>query len=148
MVLSHVSVAIRAGEFIGVFGPNGAGKTTLLHAILGLAASIGGEIKVLGRPPTRGNRDAGYLPQQRASVAELRLRGWDFVASALYGERWGLPLPGAGRRREVGSAIATVEAEISPAGFCASFRVANCSGCCWRKRCSASQNCCCWMNRC
>jgi zinc/manganese transport system ATP-binding protein len=111
IILSDVSVAIRSGEFIGVFGPNGAGKTTLLHAILGLLRPSSGEIKVLGRPPRRGNRDAGYLPQQRASVADLRLRGWDFVASALHGERWGVPLKGRAGRREVDRAIATVEAE-------------------------------------
>jgi zinc/manganese transport system ATP-binding protein len=111
IILSDVSVAIRPGEFIGVLGPNGAGKTTLLHAILGLLPPSAGEIRVLGAPPTRGNRDAGYLPQQRASVAELRLRGWDFVASALHGERWGVPLEGRAGRREVGRAIATVEAE-------------------------------------
>ena len=111
IILSDVSFAIRPGEFIGVFGPNGAGKTTLLHAILGLLRPSTGEIKVLGRPPTRGNRDAGYLPQQRASVADLRLRGWDFVASALHGERWGVPLKGRAGRGEVDRAIATVEAE-------------------------------------
>jgi zinc/manganese transport system ATP-binding protein len=108
-VLSEVSVAVRLGEFVGVFGPNGAGKTTLLHAILGLLRPSAGEIKVLGEPPTRGNRDAGYLPQQRASVADLRLRGWDFVASALHGERWWLPLAGSAGRREVDQAIATVD---------------------------------------
>ncbi len=110
-ILSDVSVAIKAGEFIGVLGPNGAGKTTLLHAILGLLRPLAGEIKVLGRPPTRGNRDAGYLPQQRTSVTDLHLRGWDFVASALQGERWGIPLKGPVGRREVDRAIATVEAE-------------------------------------
>jgi zinc/manganese transport system ATP-binding protein len=109
-VLSDVSLAIRPGEFIGVFGSNGAGKTTLLHAILGLLRPSTGEIKVLGDPPARGNRDAGYLSQQRTSVSDLSLRGWDFVASALHGERWGLPLIGRAGRHEVERVIATVEA--------------------------------------
>ena len=104
-------MAIRSGEFIGVFGPNGAGKTTLLHAILGLLRPSAGEIKVLGARPARGNPGAGYLAQQRTSVADLTLRGSDFVASALHGERWGLPLPGRVGRREVDRAIATVEAQ-------------------------------------
>jgi zinc/manganese transport system ATP-binding protein len=112
LVLADVSVAIRAGEFIGVFGPNGAGKTTLLHSILGLLRPSAGEIKVLGTPPARGNPAAGYLPQQRTSVADLCLRGWDFVASALHGERWGLPLTGRAGRHEVERAIATVEAQV------------------------------------
>src|SRR6516165_4863003 len=91
-VLADVSIAIRTGEFIGVFGPNGAGKTTLLHAILGLIRPRAGELRVLGATPSRGNRDAGYVPQHCASVADLRLSGWDFVAGAFHGQRWGLSL--------------------------------------------------------
>jgi zinc/manganese transport system ATP-binding protein len=111
IVLSDVSVAIRSGEFVGVFGPNGAGKTTLLHAILGLLRPAAGEIRILGRPPARGNSVVGYLSQRRTSVADLFLRGADFVASALHGEQWGLPLLGGEGRRAVQKALATVEAE-------------------------------------
>ena len=82
VILNEVSATVRSGEFIGVFGPNGAGKTTLLRAILGLLPPLAGEIRIFGQPPGRGNRVAGYLPQQRAAVADLPLRGWDFVASA------------------------------------------------------------------
>jgi zinc/manganese transport system ATP-binding protein len=110
-VLADVSAAIRPGEFIGVFGPNGAGKTTLLHAILGLLRPAAGEIRVLGAKPRRGNRAAGYLPQQRAAVADLPLCAWDFVASALDGERWGLPLIGRSGRQVVDRAIAMVGAD-------------------------------------
>ena len=110
-VLAEVSIAIRAGEFVGVFGPNGAGKTTLLHAILGLIRPMSGELRVFGAAPARGNRDAGYLPQQRASVADLRLRGWDFVASALHGERWGLALHGRTAVTEVDRVVAMVHGE-------------------------------------
>lgn len=111
VILSDVSVAIRPGEFVGVFGPNGAGKTTLLHAILGLIRPTAGQVHVFGVTAGGGNRDAGYLPQRRASVADLRLRGWDFVASAVRGERWGLPLPGRSGARDVERVIATVEAQ-------------------------------------
>ncbi len=110
IVLAEISAAIRPGEFIGVFGPNGAGKTTLLQAILGLLRPASGAIRVLGAMPRRGNRAAGYLPQQRAAVCDLPLRAWDFVASALDGERWGLALVGRRGRREVDQAIATVGA--------------------------------------
>jgi zinc/manganese transport system ATP-binding protein len=110
-VLTDVSVAIRAGEFIGVFGPNGAGKTTLLHAILGLLRPSAGEVKVFGASPARGNRASGYLPQHRTSVADLCLRGWDFVASAHHGERWGVALAGRAGRRDVDRAIAAVDAQ-------------------------------------
>ena len=111
VVLSDVTAAIKTGEFIGVFGPNGAGKTTLLHAILGLVRPTAGELRVLDATPMRGNRDAGYLPQNRAPVADLRLRGRDFVASALRGEQWGLPFAGVRGGDEVDRVIATVEAQ-------------------------------------
>ncbi len=105
-----MSAAIRQGEFIGIFGPNGAGKTTLLHAILGLLKPASGAIRVLGVTPTRGYRAAGYLPQRRSALTDHRLRGWDFVASAYHGERWGLPLISQAGQRDVAWAIDTVEA--------------------------------------
>jgi zinc/manganese transport system ATP-binding protein len=111
-VLTDVSATIRSGEFIGVFGPNGAGKTTLLQGILGLLQPSAGAIRVFGAPPGRGNRAAGYLPQQRhGAVADLPLRGWDFVASAFNGERWGLPRLGRAGRESVTAAIETVGAQ-------------------------------------
>jgi zinc/manganese transport system ATP-binding protein len=111
VVLSEISAAIRPGEFIGVLGPNGAGKSTLLHAILGLLRPASGELKVLGMRPGHGNRAVGYLPQLHSSVADLRLRGWDFVASAFRADRWGLPLVDRSGRREVDLAIEMVDAQ-------------------------------------
>ncbi len=110
VIVSELSVVIQPGEFIGIFGPNGAGKTTLLHAILGLFRPSSGDILIFGATPSRGDRDAGYLPQQRSHVADFRLSGRDFVGCALHGERFGLPLLGKGGS-EVDWAIETVEAE-------------------------------------
>jgi zinc/manganese transport system ATP-binding protein len=110
-ILAAVSADIRSGEFIAVLGPNGAGKTTLLQAILGLLPPVAGEIRIFGTRPRRGNRAAGYLPQQRTAAADLPLRGWDFVASALNGERWGLPLIGRRGRQETDWALETVAAQ-------------------------------------
>ena len=109
-VLADVSASIGEGEFVGVFGPNGAGKTTLLHAILGLLPPASGAIRVFGKPPGNGTTLAGYLPQKRSAIGDLRLRGWDLVASAYEGHRWGPPLLGSRGRREVAWALATVEA--------------------------------------
>ncbi|MGC2825942.1 MAG: ABC transporter ATP-binding protein [Pseudolabrys sp.] len=91
IVLSDVSFNIEAGEFIGVLGPNGAGKTTLMRAILGLLPPTSGSVKVFGHTPERGNPAIGYLPQLRTVLPDLRVRGRDFIASSLNGERWGLP---------------------------------------------------------
>ena len=98
-ILSDATFGIAPGEFVGVFGPNGAGKTTLLHAILGLLRPAAGTLRVFGSPPSRGNPRAGYLPQQRGPIADLRVRGWDFVASALHAGALGTAAAGSRRAR-------------------------------------------------
>jgi zinc/manganese transport system ATP-binding protein len=90
-VLADTSFAINPGEFIGVLGPNGAGKTTLMRAILGLLPPHTGALRVFGQAPQRGDRRIGYVPQTRTVLPDLRVRGFDFIASSLNGERWGLP---------------------------------------------------------
>ena len=104
-VLVDLSAEIGRGEFVGVFGPNGAGKSTLFRALLGLLRPARGEVCVLGQPAGRARGRVGYLPQVRAGVAEVRLSGFDYLASALNGQRWGLPLLGADGRREVGRVL-------------------------------------------
>ena len=90
-VLVDTSLTIKQGEFVGVLGPNGAGKTTLMRAVLGLLPPHAGTIRVFGQAPRRGNPDIGYLPQVRTVLPDLRVRGLDFIASSVYGERWGVP---------------------------------------------------------
>ena len=90
-VLADASFTIEPGEFIGVLGPNGAGKTTLMRAILGLLPPSAGIVRVFGRAPQRGDPAIGYLPQLRTVLPDLRVRGLDFIACSLHGERWGLP---------------------------------------------------------
>lgn len=109
-VLAGIGAMIEEGEFIGVFGPNGSGKTTLLQAILGLLRPAAGQIRVFGQEPSRGSALIGYLPQKRSHAGEHRLRGWDFVASAFNGHKWGLPILDAAGKREISWALETVEA--------------------------------------
>jgi zinc/manganese transport system ATP-binding protein len=104
-ILSAVSFCIEDGEFIAMLGPNGSGKTTLLRATLGLIANQEGVIRVLGKVPTRGNAAIGYMPQARGDHARLRMSGWDYVASAAGGSRWGLPRPTVAEKREVDWAL-------------------------------------------
>jgi len=42
--LSHVTVSVDRGEFVGLIGPNGSGKTTLLNCISGIYAPDAGTI--------------------------------------------------------------------------------------------------------
>jgi zinc/manganese transport system ATP-binding protein len=109
-ILSDVNASIHEGQFVGVFGPNGSGKTTLLQAILGLVDPTTGEIRVFDQRPVEGNATTGYLPQKRSLVAQLRVCGWDLVASAFNGHRWGLPTLGTDGRKQVTRVLEIVEA--------------------------------------
>jgi len=109
-ILTDVDLTLRDAEFIGVLGPNGAGKTTLLRAILGLVRPVAGSIRVLGAAAIRGNPAIGYMPQTRSQSAAARLSGWDFLASAAQGHRWGLPIANAAARRQIDRALERVGA--------------------------------------
>ncbi len=98
-ILSAANFVIEDGEFIGMLGANGAGKTTLMRAALGLTPIAAGAISVLGRSVTRGHSSIGYMPQNRGLAPGMRLTGYDVVASAAVGERFGFwPLDRATRR--------------------------------------------------
>lgn len=79
-VLQEISFEAEAGDYIGVAGPNGAGKTTLIRAVLGLADTSGGSVKLFGEHLAnfRQWHKVGYLPQRAnfsllfpASVREI-----------------------------------------------------------------------------
>ncbi|SEE24884.1 zinc/manganese transport system ATP-binding protein [Rhizobiales bacterium GAS191] len=113
-ILSRVSFSIEDGEFIGLLGANGAGKTTLMRAALGLIPPAGGEIRVLSGSPARADALIGYMPQTRSASLGSRLSGWDFVACAADGQRFGLPILDKTLRFDVDRAIALVgAAELS-----------------------------------
>ena len=110
-VLSAVSLEIATGAFVGVLGPNGSGKTTLMRAVLGLMPVSRGNIRVLGLAAVRGNPAIGYMPQNRSAGGNLRLSGWDFVATVFSGHRLGLPFAGRTARVEVDRVLALVGAD-------------------------------------
>jgi len=109
-VLLDCTLAIAAGEFIGVLGPNGAGKTTLMRGILGLLPSTAGDIRVFGQAPERGNPAIGYVPQVRTVLPDLRVRGFDFIASSVRGERWGLSVTTRADRAMINETLAAMGA--------------------------------------
>ena len=109
-VLIDTSFAIQQGEFIGLLGPNGAGKTTLMRAILGLLPPRAGSLRVFGRPPRRGDPQIGYLPQVRTVLPDLQVSGFDFIASSVHGECWGLPSLTVADRRAIDMTLAAVGA--------------------------------------
>jgi len=52
-VLSSVSLAVGAGEAVGIVGPNGAGKTTLLDLLTGTGRCDAGRVWLNGQDVTR-----------------------------------------------------------------------------------------------
>ncbi|HXT94426.1 MAG TPA: ATP-binding cassette domain-containing protein, partial [Trebonia sp.] len=52
-ILSAVTLAIRAGEILGLIGESGSGKTTVARAVLGLAPVTAGRITVGGEEVTK-----------------------------------------------------------------------------------------------
>lgn len=68
-VLSDVTFSVGAGEFVGISGPNGGGKSTLVRAVLGIAPTCCGDVRLFGAPvgpPVL--RRIGYVPQHAAHV--------------------------------------------------------------------------------
>src|SRR5437867_12152635 len=53
--LNHISLDIRAGEFLTLMGPSGSGKSTLLHIIAGIDRPTSGECHVQDIDVTRLN---------------------------------------------------------------------------------------------
>jgi amidase len=76
-VLHGVSLALRAGEALGIVGHNGMGKTTLLKALMGLLPVASGRISVDGvditREPAHARSRLGiaYVPQGRGILPGL-----------------------------------------------------------------------------
>ncbi|HPR65002.1 MAG TPA: ABC transporter ATP-binding protein [Thermoanaerobaculia bacterium] len=88
-----VSLAVEAGECLGVAGPNGAGKSTLLNLLSGRLVPDRG--RVTSAPEIDGRdhrRRRGYLAQHQDYRGDLPLTVLDVV---LFGR---LPLRSAGQR--------------------------------------------------
>ena len=96
-VLCDVSLAVAAGEAVGIVGPNGAGKTTLLDVLTGTVRSDAGYVRLLGAdisglpPPLRARRGLGRTFQLPRPLAGLTV-----FENALVGARRAARLRGQG----------------------------------------------------
>jgi branched-chain amino acid transport system ATP-binding protein len=79
-VLQGVSLAIAAGESVGLLGRNGMGKTTLIRSVLGLVRPARGRVAVRGVDRTRARafeiarQGIGYVPEGRGIFPNLSVR--------------------------------------------------------------------------
>ncbi len=76
-VLHGVNMVVQPGEVVTLLGRNGAGRTTTMRAILGLAGSRKGSVKIYGtetidRPTYRiAHLGVGYCPEERGIFSSL-----------------------------------------------------------------------------
>jgi branched-chain amino acid transport system ATP-binding protein len=91
--LRGVSIAVNAGEIVGLIGPNGAGKTTTLGAVSGLVPITAGRIEfegrsIVGNTPERIVRGGiALVPEGRHIFGSLTVRENMRLAAAIGGDR-------------------------------------------------------------
>jgi ABC-2 type transport system ATP-binding protein len=65
--VAGISIAVGAGEIVGLLGPNGSGKSTTMKMIIGVLKPDSGKVEVLGQSvdadPIRTKRLVGYVPE-------------------------------------------------------------------------------------
>jgi len=69
-VLSDITFAVDAGDYLGIVGPNGSGKSTLVKNILGIVRPEKGRVELFGKPLAsfREWGKIGYLPQRLGAL--------------------------------------------------------------------------------
>jgi len=80
-VLNHISLSVRAGEFVTLIGPSGSGKSTLFRLIGGVERPDQGHIVLDGKDVTGERGLISYMPQQAALFPWLSVE--DNISSAL-----------------------------------------------------------------
>ncbi len=70
-ILSGASLAVEAGEKIGLVGRNGAGKTTLLNVLSGNSELDGGNVELVGGAKVGMTEQSLYLGTERSVEEEM-----------------------------------------------------------------------------
>jgi ABC-2 type transport system ATP-binding protein len=97
LAVDDLTVAVEAGEVLGILGPNGAGKTTAVRMLTTILAPSRGSFSVAGIPHTRPEeirRRIGVLPESAGYPGGQTGEEYLTYHARLYG-------CGAGRAREV-----------------------------------------------
>jgi ATP-binding cassette subfamily F protein 3 len=70
-ILSGASLAVEAGEKIGLVGRNGAGKTTLLNVLSGNSEPDGGNVELVGGAKVGMTEQSLYVGSERSVEEEM-----------------------------------------------------------------------------
>ena len=87
VAVQDVSLALHAGEIVGLLGPSGAGKTTTFYMVVGLIPATHGRVFLDGRNVTampmwqRARNGVGYLPQEASIFRKLTV--WENVMAVV-----------------------------------------------------------------
>jgi zinc transport system ATP-binding protein len=78
-IIENINLQINQGDFFSIIGPNGGGKSTFLKAILGLIPIYKGTIRIFNKPPEKGRKYIGYVPQHSEFDTKFPISVWDVV---------------------------------------------------------------------
>ena len=110
-ILRGASLAVRAGETVGVVGPSGSGKSSLLMIMGGLERATGGVVQALGRDLTAMGEDD--LARFRRDNMGVVFQSFHLIPTMTALENVAAPLELAGDR----DAFDKAEAELKAVGL-------------------------------
>lgn len=82
-IVTGLSFAVNAGDYLCIVGENGSGKSTLMKTILNLTPPLAGTIRMEELRPTQ----IGYLPQQTQVQRDFPASVQEIVRSGFQGQR-------------------------------------------------------------
>jgi putative ABC transport system ATP-binding protein len=110
-VLGGVSLAVMAGETVGVVGPSGSGKSSLLMVIGGLERASAGRVRVAGHD--FGALDEDSLARLRRDQLGIVFQSFHLIPTMTALENVAVPLELAGHR----DAFDRAQAELQAVGL-------------------------------
>jgi len=110
-ILRGVSLAVAAGESVGVVGPSGAGKSSMMMVIGGLERASAGTVQVAGADLMRLDED--QLALWRRDAVGIVFQSFRLVPTMTALENVAIPLELAGRA----DAFARAEQQLAAVGL-------------------------------
>ncbi len=95
-ILRGISLAIPAGEAVGIVGPSGSGKSTLMMLLAGLERPTAGSVRVAGAD--LGAMDEDQLARFRRAQIGIVFQAFHLIPTMTAEENVAVPLEFAGRR--------------------------------------------------